>query len=523
MIAKSLFNRCAAHCAALSSYHRAGVAFLAGSLCCLGLPPLGLFPVLWLGFPILVWLLQSTTSKRQAFATGWCFAFGYFLFGLYWIAASMFVDLKRFGWLIPFTVAGLPAGLSILYGLAALAWQKFNHRRTSGVASALTLAWCFATAEYIRGYLCTGFPWNLFGYVWTEFLPVAQSVSLFGIYGLTLATLCAAALPAALTSPDQRAARTANLIALGGFILLGLWGIWRLQTPTVLLPDVYVRLVQPNIAQNLKWDPKERARNFEHLLELTALPSDRPITHVIWPETAVTYFLAGDAPHRLRIAAVLPEHAILLTGAPREELTPDGADKFFNSMLTLDRSGLIGASYDKFHLVPFGEYVPFHSFGPIAAATAGLGAFTAGPGPRSLHIPGLPPLSPLICYEVIFPHHVADPADRPHLLVNITNDAWYGKTAGPHQHFAIARMRAIEEGVPLLRVANTGISAIVDAYGRTLNYLPLGTEGNIDAQIPTATPQLTLNSGYGELISLILWILLGLTLYRAGVRQGNVV
>ena len=513
MVFTSILDHTAARCVAAAPYQRAGAAFLAGSLCCLGLPPLGWFPVLWLGFPVLVWLLGGATTKRQAFTTGWCFAFGYFLFGLYWIAASMFVDLKRFGWLIPITVAGLPAGLSILYGLAALAWQKLNRHKTGGVVSALTLAWCFAAAEYIRGYLFTGFPWNLFGYVWTEFLPVAQSASLFGSYGLTFVTLCAAVLPAALTTPGKRTAYIANGLALGGFLILGLWGAWRLQAPTTYLPDTYVRLVQPNIAQNLKWDPQERAGNFELLLEMTALPSDRPLTHIIWPETAVTYFLDSDAPHRLRISAVLPEQATLLTGAPRQEISPTGDKLFFNSLLALNRSGMISASYDKFHLVPFGEYVPFRSFGPIAAATAGLGAFTAGPGPRSLHTPGLPPLSPLICYEVIFPHHVVDPHDRPRLLVNITNDAWYGRTAGPHQHLAISRMRAIEEGMPLIRVANTGISAVIDAYGRTLQSLPLGAAGNIDTMIPEATPQLTINSHYGEILSRFFWAFSGLILF----------
>jgi apolipoprotein N-acyltransferase len=521
MMTSSHLPALAARCRTSPPRRRAVLAFLAGSLCCLGLPPLGLFPVLWLGFPILVWLLQGATSKRQAFATGWCFAFGYFLFGLYWIAASMFVDLKRFGWLIPITVAGLPAGLSILYGLAAVVWQKlYRHFKLDTLTGALALAWCFAATEYLRGYLFTGFPWNLFGYVWTEFLPVAQSASLFGSYGLTLLTLCAAVLPAALVVTPKRPAIIANGIALGVFILLGIWGVWRLQTPTAYVPDVYVRLVQPNIAQNLKWDRQERANNFEHLLEMTALPSAHPLTHIIWPETAVTYFLADDAPHRLRIAAVLPEHATLLTGAPREEITANGNDNYFNSMLTLDRSSMIGVIYDKFHLVPFGEYVPFRSFGPVAAVASGLGTFVPGSGPRSLRVPGLPPFSPLICYEVIFPGHVVDPHDRPSLLINITNDAWYGKTAGPHQHFAIARMRAIEEGVPLLRVANTGISAVVDAYGRTLQFLPLGTEGNLDGMVPQAVP-FTINADYGTYINPMAWLLLGFGLLLTKARQWN--
>lgn len=506
----TIADRIAARLRNLRGWRRYAAAFGAGSFCCLGLPPLGWFPVLWIGFPVLAWLLQGAEKTRQAFNIGWCFAFGYFLFGLYWIAAAMFVDLARFGWMIPVTAAGLPALFGCYYGLSAVGWQIMRQRLDlRGVSAALTLAWLFALTEYVRGTLFTGFPWNLFGYVWTEFPPVAQSASLFGLYGLTLLTIAAAILPSTLTVAGASAPRgnaiIANGAAFGILVTLGLWGGWRLQTPASMIPDVYMRLVQPAIAQNLKWDPAEREGNFNRLLEMTAQPAARPVTHVIWPETAAAYFLAEELPRRLQIAAVLPEHAVLLTGALRAE----GEDNF-NSLLALDRSGAVLDFYDKFHLVPFGEYVPFRRFGPIAAVAAGLGGgFTPGPGPRSLRVPGLPPFSPLVCYEVIFPHRVADPHDRPQLLVNVTNDAWYGKTAGPHQHLAIARMRAIEEGLPLIRVANTGISAIIDAYGRTVQSLPLGTRGVIDSPIPAAAGARTLASRAGEVISLSAWALLG--------------
>ncbi|MEJ0063399.1 MAG: apolipoprotein N-acyltransferase [Alphaproteobacteria bacterium] len=521
-------DRAANGFARLRGWRRAGAAFAAGSLCCLGLAPIGFFPALWVGFPALVWLLGGTQKKRQAFAAGWCFAFGYFLFGLYWIAAAMFVDLARFGWMVPFTVAGLPAVLACYYGLAAAAWQWLRHRfarEENRLWDAVLLAWLFALTEYVRGFLFTGFPWNLFGSVWMGFLPVAQAASLLGLYGLTFLTLVAACLPAALAAAGRRRfALAANLAALGVFAALGLWGGARMQAPPAFLAEPYVRLVQPNIAQNMKWDSANRARNFDMLLELSAEPAARPVTHVIWPETAAAYFLEDDLPHRLQIAAALPEHAILLTGAPRQAIAANGERRFFNSLLAIDKSAAVIAAYDKFHLVPFGEYVPFRQFGPIAAAAAGLGEFFAGTGPRSLRVPGLPVSSPLICYEIIFPHEVSDHDDRPQLLINVTNDAWYGRTSGPYQHLDAARMRAIEEGTPILRAANTGISAVIDPYGRVIQQLALEEKGRIDTQLPLALEKATPYSHYGNLILIVLWLVtgVGICLSPFKNRQGRV-
>jgi len=489
----------------ISTKQRAWLALAAGALCSLGLPPLGWFPVLWLGFPLLLLLLQGTTRPRQAFWLGWCFAFGYFVLGLYWIAAALFVDFKRFFWLVPITVAGLPALLAVFYGLATLCWQKL---RLQGVASALALALLFTIAEYGRGHLFSGFPWNLFGYVWADFLPIAQVNSLIGSYGLTLLTLVAACLPVTLFSKTKSALLANGLMTLL-FISLGLWGAVRLQQPTLYQPTGFVRLVQPNTAQNMKWEAGEREKNFQTLLSLSAAPASQPLTHIIWPETAATFYLEEDTAHRAALAAALPQNTILLTGTLRR--TPDYTSNhwnYYNSLLALDTQGEILTHYDKAHLVPFGEYVPLRGFAPIAAVTSGLGSFMAGEGAQTLHVTGLPPFSPLICYEVIFPHAVSNPDDLSHLLINITNDAWYGRTAGPHQHLAIARMRAIEEGVPLLRVANSGISAVVDVYGRVLQSLPLSTAGVLDTAIPQPDSSMTPYRHYGDLIVLLLCFLL---------------
>jgi apolipoprotein N-acyltransferase len=268
-----------------------------------------------------------------------------------------------------------------------------------------------------------------------------------------------------------------------------------------------LRVVQPNIAQTLKWVPAERARNFERLLELTASPAASgaaPVTHVIWPETAVPFFLERDAGARQAMASVTPSGGGIITGAPRVRTEADGGNRFWNSLHAVDGSGAVVASYNKSHLVPFGEYMPLRGILPVGGIAAGATDFSSGPGPATLQVPGLPPFSPLICYEVIFPGAVKDSGNRPDWLLNVTNDAWYGNSAGPHQHFAISRVRAVEEGLPLVRSANTGISGIVDGYGRVTAYLALGERGIVDAGLPRALPI----TPYGQVGDIILVVLL---------------
>lgn len=514
--ALTFLTACPDRLAALKPGKRLLLALLAGAMSCFALPPYGLVPLLALGFTLLLLLLQGAHRPRHAFMLGWCFAFGYFVPGLYWIAASMLVDFARFFWLIPFSVAGLPAFLALYYGLAALLWYR---GRANTLGSALRLGLLFTAAEYLRGHLLSGFPWHLFGYAWTDVLPMAQSVSLFGSYGLTLLTLLVAPLPATLLLRTP-GARHANSAAALGLLLLAAWGAWRLQEPVPMRPDAYIRLVQPNIAQSMKWAPEERERNLQQLLALSAQPATKPLTHIIWPESAVPFFLAEDASRRSQIMATLPEGVSLLTGSDRRAPNySTGRWDYFNSLLTLNKSGDVIASYDKVHLVPFGEYVPFQSFGPIASATSNFGSFHAGAAPVTLHVPGLPPFSPLICYEVIFPGDVSDPARPPQLLVNITNDAWYGQTVGPYQHLAIARMRAIEAGVPLLRAANTGISAVIDPYGRVLQHLPLDQAGAIDSAIPTAATSLTYYARYNDLCAILLWFIILFGQFFAATRR----
>jgi apolipoprotein N-acyltransferase len=486
----------------LTGRRRALTAIGLGLVSALAFPPFGAFPLLWLTFPALIFLLQGTVNMRQAFITGWSFAFGLLVLGLYWIAASMFVDIAQFWWAVPLAVAGLPAFLAIYYGVAAVLARRFGIDSFAGI---IAFALCWFLADYVRGHLLTGFPWNLTGYAWARALPILQIASVIGIYGLTLITLAAVCLPACLA--DRKKSGRAALLA--SFLILALmsaWGVGRLsQASDATVPNVRLRLVQPTIKQADKWKRDRREVNFNELLDLSSAPGLRPVTHIIWPETASTFYLAEDKGHRAMTAAHVPDHGAILTGVIRREAGAGGELRYYNSLIAIDHAANVDAVYDKFHLVPYGEYIPFRSLLPLHSI-AGIGLdFMRGDGPHSLTVPGLPPFSPLICYEAIFPGEVTDPHNRPQLLVNVTNDGWYGRTSGPYQHFAIARVRAIEEGIPLARAANTGISGIIDSYGRITARLDLGKSGFVDGDLPVPLPP-TIFECFGELP---LWLLFG--------------
>ncbi|PWC34387.1 acyltransferase [Azospirillum sp. TSO35-2] len=481
--------------AALSGWRRLAAAAALGGLATLALPPVDALPVLLVAFPGLIWLLEGARSGRSAFAIGWFFGFGHHLLGLYWISAALFTDIGRFWWALPLSAVGLPILLAMFSGAATLTFHALRGRGAGGgLARPLLFAACWCLWEWLRGHVLTGFPWNLIGYGWVGVLPVLQTAALIGIYGLTLVTVLVASLPAALPDPASTPRRAWAGFAAGLALLaaLGGWGTWRLAGAVdEPVPGVRLRLVQAAIDQRLKWAPAERVQHFQSHLALSAAPpvdpSAPPPNVIIWPETAVPFFVEDDARVRQALASVIPSGGLLITGAPRTDLDTSGERHYYNSLIAVDGSGAVVGSFDKFHLVPFGEYMPLRRWVPVDAIATNGAEFSPGPGPRTLHLgTDLPPLSPLICYEGIFPGAVIDGTDRPQWLLNLTNDAWYGHTAGPHQHFAINQVRAVEEGLPLVRVANTGISGVVDAYGRVQQLLGLGERGFIDTTLPKA-------------------------------------
>lgn len=474
----------------LAGWRRRGFTFFLGVLATAALPPVHAVPVLVVSFTGLVWLSDASRSKIGAFGCGWWFGLGYFAAGLYWVSFAFLVEAAKFGWMIPFAIAGLAAVLAVYCGAAVLATRLSG---CTGPGRVLVLAASWTSLEWLRGIAFTGFPWNPLATVWTPWDAMVQIASVTGVFGLSLVTVIAAAAPAAVSGR----AGAGRWLPLGfaGALIVAVWagGAWRLAGAGIAsVPGVMLRIVQPNIDQKLKWRRDLRDGHFARYLELSRTgngvagkTTDR-ITHVIWPETAATFVVANDAAKRRIMAAAAPAGGLLLTGSVRT--TPRGTERFkaWNSLHAIDPGGKIVATYDKFHLVPFGEYVPLRSILKLTKLTAGRSDFSFGHGPRTLALDGLPPVSPLICYEAIFPGQVVDPNARPEWLLNVTNDAWFGLSSGPYQHFAAARFRAVEEGLPLVRAANTGISAIVDAYGRITAYLGLGRLGVLDGRLPRA-------------------------------------
>jgi len=484
----------------LTGWRRAAAAIAAGGLASLSLPPADLLPVLWISIPALIWLLDGPRTRRGAFWVGWCFGFGYLAVGLYWLTVALFVDIGRYWWLVPFASSGLAAGLAIFWGGAAAVASLAP--RTSPLARALAVVAALSLGEWLRGHILTGFPWNLPGYAWTGNPWLAQTAAAVGAYGMTVLALLAPALAAPLGSamPRRRSLATA---AIGLAIVAAAAGAGYARLPhdpTPSVPGVRLRIVQPSIPQSLKWVEGRLAENLRRHIALSQQPAQQPAgqppTVIIWPEAAEPFPLETNPDLAKALGATLRPGVLLITGTIRAVPRPGADPEYRNSLQALDGSGRIVATYDKVHLVPFGEYMPLSRWLPLAAIAAG-DDLTPGPGLVSLPLPELPAASPLICYEAIFPHEVVNADSRPGWLLNVTNDAWFGLTAGPHQDFAMARTRTIEEGLPLVRAANTGVSAVVDPYGRIVGRLGLGAVGVIDADLPQALPP-TLYSRMGD-------------------------
>jgi apolipoprotein N-acyltransferase len=481
--------RLAQELAGLAGWRRQGLAFLFGVLAAAAMPPVDLVPLLLLAFTGLLWLEDGCDGAWASFRLGWSFGFGFFLAGMYWVAAALFVDIGEFWWLVPFAAAGLPAVLALYCGVALAATRLAGRLRFGRTARIFAFAVAWTAAEWLRGHLFTGLPWNLVGYAWSGGFPGAilmlQTTAWVGIYGLSLVTVLAASLPALLGDfslvPLSAGRRWAP--ALAAVLLIAVpagLGAARLQSSPTVLTSVWLRLVQPSIPETLKWNPAAAEANFRRLVGLSEAPSSHPLAAVVWPEAAVPFLLSRDPAHRRALGAVAPKGGYLLTGALRADPPPGPVTRIWNSLEAIDDDGRILAHYDKAHLVPFGEYVPFRGLLPIDKITPGTMDLSAGPGPRTLALRGLPAVGPMICYEAIFPHAIVDEAQRPDWLLNVTNDAWYGRSSGPFQHFAIARTRAVEEGLPLIRVANNGISGEIDPEGRVLGRLNLDAIGYAD-------------------------------------------
>jgi apolipoprotein N-acyltransferase len=508
-------GRLAHELAGLSGWRRYGAALLLGVSAAATLPPVDLSPLLFVAFPAVLWLDEGSSSSSASFGLGYAFGLGFFVAGLYWISGALFVDIATFWWLIPISALGFPAALALLTGIVFLitniASKYLSLPRTARVFG---FAICWTAAEWIRGHAFTGFPWNLIGSTWSGGFPgalaILQCVAWIGIYGLSFVTVLAASL---LTLLGESTAvrictrrRWAPAVATVLLLLIpGICGAIRLQTSPTATREIWLRVVQPSIPQTVKWEFGAAEDNLRRLLNLSAPPSPHMIAAIIWPEAATPYLLERDATVRRKIAAIIPDKGYLITGALRASPSLGPVAQMWNSIEALNIDGDIVARYDKAHLVPFGEYLPFRDVLPTKKITAGTIDLSAGPGPRTITLPGLPPFAGTICYEAIFPNTIVSEEDRPDWILNLTNDAWYGRSSGPFQHLASARTRAVEEGLPMVRVANNGVTAIIDATGRVNARINLDTVGYADVVLP-APGRPTFYSRTGD------WALFGLFL-----------
>ncbi|MCL6283806.1 apolipoprotein N-acyltransferase [Ruegeria sp. 2012CJ41-6] len=454
---------------------RLALAVVLGVIAALGLAPYDLWPAT-LGalicLPVLA--LQDCTRKRAAMI-GWAFGLGYFGHGLAWIVEPFLVDIPRHGWMAPFALVLMAGGLALFW--AAAFWVAAASR-LGLVGRSWLLVFSWSLAEFARAYVLTGFPWAALAQIWVE-TPLAQSLAFVGPQGLAIATL-AAALPmgAALIGTGHVLPRVLNAVPALGLLAVAVY-FSALAAPAVMTGKT-VRLVQPNAPQHQKWDPEHIPRFFRRQIEFTATAPSPDL--IVWPETAVPTWL-DEAEGVFQTISDAATGVPVVLGIRRYD-----SGRIYNSAVYLDGNGKLGGVYDKHHLVPFGEYVPLgdllarfgiHGF----AANAGQG-FSAGPGPELLSLGPVGSALPLICYEAVFPQDVGNAPARPDMLLQLTNDAWFGSWSGPYQHLAQARMRAIEQGLPMVRVANTGISAMIDPHGGTIAQIPLGFDGYIDAPLP---------------------------------------
>lgn len=493
----------------LSGTSRAFVGFLAGLLAMFTQAPFGVFAAAFVSFPILVWLIDGVAPHPNegllrrllpAASIGWSFGFGYFLGGLWWLGNALLVEADVFAWALPLAVIGLPAFLALFYAFAVLIARCFW---SDGVGRIAALAVGFGLAEWLRSFVFTGFPWNAIGYAAMPMPLMMQSASVVNLATINMLAVFVFAGPALVgTGRDARIGLGAAVALFAAHIGFGYYRL-SLPAPVPSEPPLTVRLVQPVIDQAKKIDDRERAAIFEQHLALTAAPAEpegkRPDI-VVWPETSIPFILTDNPDALTRIADVLEEGQILVTGAVRTEDAGAGLPpRYYNSIYVIDGRGQIVGAADKVHLVPFGEYLPFEqllsSWGLSSVAASMPGGFSAARSRSLLTLPGGRTLYPLICYEAIFPDEIDGSGRLADALLNVTNDAWFGDTPGPRQHFHQAQLRAVESGTPMIRSANSGISAIIDARGVLVVGLGYNYKGVVDTTLPgkmiTATDTIT--------------------------------
>jgi len=497
-----------------------------GVLFTLCFAPYHYFILGFFSFTGLFLILDSLKTSRQVFWHGFFFAFAHHVTGLYWISYSMLVEADKFAWMIPFSASLIPAYLALYAGFACYLTYKLNFKPIPKIIFFTSL---WVLAEYARGTLLTGFPWNLAGYTAISQIALAQFASIFGVYGLSAVVIFLFLSPYLAIKhlekhkdlpPVYKYPLALYLLApaMIFYCAISEWGEIRLFENSEKFENTSIRIVQPNIPQKEKFDPSRVTDQLFKYYRLSLADSkleDFEPDLIIWPEAATPLNIDANKMFLEEVTNVIPYDSFLILGSVRFEGS-EFNQQVYNAVEFIDSEGtVLGEHYDKHHLVPFGEYVPLRQYLPgVERIANGIGDFDRGDGPKTIELPNFESFAPTICYEIIFPGEVVDRTSevKPKWILTITNDAWFGDTSGPYQHLDIARMRAIEEGLPVIRSANTGISAVIDSTGRVLNYISLNTEGIIDTKLPQTTAFETYYSFYGNRTILIFCLALTILL-----------
>lgn len=483
------------------------LSFILGGIAVQALPPYYHWYLLFICFSVILYLIHKAQNLKQAFNYGYWYGFSFFAFGLFWVNNALLVDAPQTGWLVPIVFFASGGFFGLFIAIPSLL-SKLNK---SLYAQYLSLAAWIVIFEWIRSWFLTGFPWNLWGSCLAFNLPLIQTASIFGTYGLSLFLILITSAPTLwYIHPSRKTAVLSTGIVLIGSCLLYGYGLYRIQK----LNDnsnsnITIRLVQPSIPQSLKWSPELSQKHFQQYINLSQSQTLNNIDMVIWGETASPYMLDLDINARNQALNAIADNSYLLTGLVRYHHDYYGSYQPLNSSLIINKSGQIEDFYDKSHLVPFGEYIPLREYLPssIRPITNTITNFKSGNGPKIINLPNIPPFGIQICYEIIFPHHIIDSQNKPQWLINLTNDGWYGISSGPYQHMVSTQLRAIEEGLTIVRSANSGISGIINRYGKILSSLNLNQTGILDISLPQQLQVSTFYNNFGNFTTIILCLI----------------
>lgn len=480
------------HILNLNLLKKIALSSIAGSIFSLAFAPFYQFVAIFFAVPIYFLLVYKEQSRKHLGLIAFFYGLAHFITSLYWISIALTTDGDRFLWLIPFAIIGLNSLFALYFVLGAYLFYYLQTK--NNVLDIFLFSAIWVCMELLRGYLFTGFPWNLTGYTINFSESISQIASIIGVYGLSFITiLLASSICTIFLLKNSRKQMLLPIMMSVIFVSIIIWGHDRLKNNETQFTENKVMIVQPSIPQDIKWRNDKKFENLLKHITLTEFTLKHSIHNyidiIIWPEASIPYYVNEEVAEQVYSFAdnFLKPGQFLVTGGIRAVLSDAGLAKVYNSMFFtgFSEGKHYFQYYDKNHLVPFGEYMPFRSILPIEKITHGAMDFYHGTGYISMKLPGIASFSPIICYEAIFPWEIVGET-RPEWLLNITNDAWYGESSGPYQHFAAARFRSIELGLPLVRAANNGISAVIDSYGRVIEKLDLNNVGTITSPLPTS-------------------------------------